>query len=34
MGQGVSFVLDNFEWHGVAPDDKQKEQALKEIEEK
>jgi transketolase len=33
MGQGVSFVLDNFEWHGKAPNDEQMQQALKEIEE-
>ena len=33
MGQGVSFVLDKYEWHGVTPNDEQMKQALKEIEE-
>ncbi|MBN2422874.1 transketolase [Candidatus Woesearchaeota archaeon] len=32
MGQGVSFILDDFKWHGVAPDDEQLEKALKEIQ--
>lgn len=32
MGQGVSFVLDDFNWHGIAPNEEQKNQALKEIE--
>jgi len=32
MGRGVSFIKDNFEWHGKAPDDEQLKKALKEIE--
>lgn len=32
MGQGVSFVYDNFEWHGKAPSDDQAKQALSELE--
>lgn len=33
MGQGVSFMKDDFEWHGKAPTDEQLEKAIKEIEE-
>lgn len=33
MGHPVSFINDKFQWHGLAPNDEQKEQALKEIEE-
>ncbi len=32
MGQGVSFIKDDFSWHGRAPNDEQAEKALKEIE--
>jgi transketolase len=32
LGKGVSFVLDNFEWHGKAPSEEQKITALKELE--
>ena len=32
LGKGVSFMEDNFKWHGVAPNKEQSEQALKEIE--
>lgn len=31
MGQGVSFVLDKYQWHGVAPNDEQLQIALKEL---
>lgn len=30
-GHGVSFMDDNAGWHGKAPDDKQFEQAMKEL---
>jgi transketolase len=33
MGQGVSFVYDNYEWHGKSPSDEQVKLALKEIGE-
>ena len=33
MGKGVSFMEDNFEWHGKPPSPEQGEQALKEIYE-
>jgi transketolase len=33
MGQGVSFMKDNFEWHGKAPNEEQMNQAIKEIED-
>ncbi len=33
MGYPVSFIMDNYNWHGLAPNDEQKEQALREIEE-
>ncbi len=32
-GKGVSFMEGKFEWHGKAPDDKQTEIALKELDE-
>jgi transketolase len=32
LGQGVSFVKDNFEWHGKSPSDEQVKIALNEIE--
>ena len=32
MGKGVSFIENKFEWHGIAPNDEQKEQALKELD--
>jgi transketolase len=31
MGQGVSFVLDNYKWHGVAPSEEQAAAAIKEL---
>ena len=31
-GKGVSFMEDNVKWHGVAPNDKELEMALQEIE--
>lgn len=34
MGEGVSFVYDNFEWHGKAPDAEQTKIALTELEGK
>ena len=33
MGKGVDFMEDNYKWHGVAPDAKQTESALKQLEE-
>jgi transketolase len=33
MGYGVDYMLDNHEWHGVAPDDKQAVVALEQLEE-
>jgi transketolase len=33
MGFGVDFMLDNHEWHGVAPNDAQAEKALTQLEE-
>ena len=33
LGYPVSFIKDRYQWHGVAPNDEQKEQALKEIDE-
>jgi transketolase len=33
MGFGVDFMLDNHEWHGVAPNDAQTEKALAQLEE-
>jgi len=32
MGEGVSFMKDNFKWHGRSPSDEEAEKALKEIE--
>ena len=31
MGKGVTFMEGTHEWHGIAPNDKQLEQALLEI---
>ncbi|HEX2788420.1 MAG TPA: transketolase [Ignavibacteria bacterium] len=31
MGKGVSFMEDNYKWHGVPPNKEQGEQALKEL---
>ena len=33
LGQGVSFVMDNYEWHGTAPNAEQMQKALKELGE-
>ncbi len=33
MGKGVDFMEDSYKWHGVAPDAKQTESALKQLEE-
>ena len=33
MGHPVSFINDKYQWHGIAPNDEQKDQALKEIDE-
>jgi transketolase len=33
MGYGVDFMLDNYKWHGVPPNDEQLEQALAQLEE-
>lgn len=33
MGFGVDFMMDNHEWHGVAPNDTQTEKALAQLEE-
>lgn len=33
MGYGVDFMLDNHQWHGVAPDDNQLRNALSQIPE-
>lgn len=33
MGQGVDFMMGTHKWHGVAPDDEQKETALSQLEE-
>ena len=33
MGYGVDFMLDNYEWHGVAPDDEQTSRALSQLPE-
>lgn len=32
LGKGVSFIENNYEWHGVAPNDEQMKLALQEIE--
>ncbi len=34
MGNGVDFMMGTHEWHGIAPDDKQLEIALSQLEEK
>jgi transketolase len=31
MGAGVDFMMDNHEWHGVAPDKEQAERALAQL---
>lgn len=33
MGQGVDFMLNNHQWHGIPPSDEQLEQALAQLEE-
>ena len=33
MGKGVDFMTDNYKWHGVAPNDEQKDEALSQLEE-
>ncbi|MEQ8908778.1 MAG: transketolase [Vicingaceae bacterium] len=33
MGQGVDFMMGTHKWHGVAPNDEQKENALGQLEE-
>jgi len=33
MGNGVDFMLDNHEWHGVFPNDEQTKEALAQLEE-
>jgi len=33
LGKGVSFMENNYEWHGKAPDKEQAERALKELQE-
>lgn len=33
MGSGVDFMLDNYEWHGVAPNDEQTARALTQLPE-
>ena len=33
MGHGVDFMVNNFKWHGVAPNDEQAEKALSQLEE-
>jgi len=33
MGYGVDFMMGTHKWHGVAPNDEQKEQALSQLEE-
>lgn len=33
MGQGVDFMLDNHEWHGVFPNNDQTKKALEQLEE-
>ncbi len=30
-GKGVSFMENNYAWHGAAPNDEQYEQAMKEL---
>jgi transketolase len=31
MGRGVSFMEDNYKWHGVPPNDEQGKKALSEL---
>lgn len=33
MGKGIDFMTDNYKWHGVAPNDEEKEKALAQINE-
>ena len=33
MGKGVDFMENTHKWHGIAPDDKQLEDALSQLEE-
>ena len=33
MGYPVDFMMDNYKWHGVAPDDEQLQQALSQLGE-
>jgi transketolase len=33
MGKGVDYMENNYQWHGVAPDDKQLETALAQLQE-
>lgn len=33
MGYGVDFMLDNYKWHGVPPNDEELEKALSQLEE-
>ncbi|MBL4715528.1 MAG: transketolase [Bacteroidia bacterium] len=33
MGKGVDYMTDNYKWHGVAPNDEQKDEALSQLEE-
>lgn len=33
MGCGVDFMLNNYKWHGVPPNDEQKDKALTQLEE-
>ncbi|MBK5284174.1 MAG: transketolase, partial [Bacteroidia bacterium] len=33
MGHGVDFMVNNYKWHGVAPNDEQTQSALAQLEE-
>jgi transketolase len=33
MGQGVDFMMNSHEWHGIAPNDQQLAAALAQLEE-
>jgi transketolase len=33
MGHGVDFMTGSHHWHGIAPNDEQKEKALAQLEE-
>jgi transketolase len=33
MGYGVDFMMDNYEWHGVFPNDEQTKKALEQLSE-